>query len=885
MMKCSRRMLLGRIGREVGVRKVRMMSSSSSSSSSATVRAVDAVGGRGDEMATRYEPKLVEDELYQWWEESGMFKPTEGVPGTKPFVLSMPPPNVTGGLHMGHAMFTTLEDIMTRYHRMKGASTLWIPGTDHAGIATQLQVEKALAAEGTSRQALGRDAFLEKVWQWKREKGGYITRQIRRLGSSCDWSREAFTLDPDLSRAVMETFCTLHERGLLYRGEYMVNWSPKLQTAVSDLEVEFSDEEGKLFHFRYAIADAADLEASGKDTFIPVATSRPETILGDTAVCVHPDDERYQHLIGRECVVPILGRRIPIIADDYVDMEFGTGALKITPGHDVNDYEIGKRQGLQSICILNRDASMNEFCGKYTGMDRFDCRTALWADLEASGIAIKTEKYFTRVPRSQRGGEIIEPLVSKQWFIKMETLAAPALEAVRSKQVKIIPERFEKIYDQWLENIHDWCISRQLWWGHRIPVWYVEGEDETHYIVARSEAEAYEKAKASYGDAVKLRQDEDVLDTWFSSGLWPFSTLGWPDTSSPDLAKFYPNTVMETGYDIIFFWVARMMMLGIALTGKAPFETIYLHGLVRDAKGRKMSKTLGNVIDPIEVIDQYGTDALRYTLVTGTTPGQDLSLSTEKIETNRNFANKLWNAGRFIIGILTDSPEADKQQLEGLFHTDFRNNFESFALPERYIISRLHQLIGQVNESINEFNFGESGRLVHDFLWDELADWYIETSKTRMFGDNENAKLEAKKTLVYVLDNCLRLLHPFMPFITEAIWQRVPHNSQKENALITAQWPVVGIIDHVAIERFEKIQTLTKMVRNARAEYQVEPQRKISMVVISDESALLSDLRAEKGMLALLAKVRKPSRVHKTLSLAENCEPEYLNFSYLTGGR
>jgi len=797
----------------------------------------------------------VEQSLYQWWEKSGAFRPRDGSdPDLKPFVLTMPPPNVTGGLHMGHAMFSTLEDIMARYKRMQGAPTLYLPGTDHAGIATQLQVEKALASEGTSRAELGRDKFVERVWQWKREKGGYITQQLRRLGTSCDWSRERFTLDDRLSDAVAQTFCTLYEKGLIYRGEYMVNWSPNLQTAVSDLEVESSEEEVRLYTFRYPIADAADLEAQGKRSYVPVATTRPETILGDTAVCVHPEDDRFKHLVGRECIVPVLNRRIPIIADEYVDMEFGTGALKITPGHDVNDYNIGKTHGLETINIMNKDASMGEVCGKYAGLDRFECRKALWADLEGEDIAIKAEKYVTRVPRSQRGGEVIEPMVSKQWFVRTETLAKPALEAVQSGAVRIIPQRFEEVYRRWMEEIHDWCISRQLWWGHQIPVWYVDGTNEREFVVAQDEQEARRAATEKFGEDVKLTRDHDVLDTWFSSALWPFSTLGWPDMSAEDLSRFYPNTVMETGYDILFFWVARMMMMGMELTGKAPFETIYLHGLVRDSQGRKMSKTLGNVIDPLEVIENYGTDALRYTLVTGSTPGQDISLSMERIETNRNFANKLWNAGRFIVGIVSAASDEEMGDLQQVFHSDFRTNFQHLSVPERYILSRVHQLINSVTTSLDEFNFGESGRIVYDFLWDEFADWYIETSKTRMFADDAEAKKLARMTLVYVLDSCLRLLHPFMPFITEALWQRIPHDSGREEMLVTAAWPKAGAIDEEAISLYSQMQDLTRMVRNARAEYQVEPQRRIEIVIVCGDSKLAAAFSAEKGMLALLAK-------------------------------
>jgi len=562
-----------------------------------------------------------EEQLYAWWEEQGFFSPDHPANAQRaagdPFVVPMPPPNVTGRLHMGHAMFATFQDIMVRFQRMRGRPTLWLPGTDHAGIATQMVVEKMLAKEGVSRLAMGREAFVDRVWEWKREYGGFITMQLRRLGASCDWSRERFTLDEDLSRGVAEAFVRLHDKGLIYRGAYMVNWSPALQTAVSDIEVDFSEEKGKLYFFKYPVAGGSD--------FLPVATTRPETILGDTAVAVNPNDERYRHLVGKECVVPMSGgRTVPIVADEYVDMEFGTGALKITPGHDPNDWEIGKRLDLPIISIMNRDGSMNEAAGRYAGLDRFKAREALWADMEKEGLVIKVEDYVTRVPRSQRGGEIVEPMVSEQWFVRMQPLAEPALGAVRDGSITILPERFVGIYNGWLENIRDWCISRQVWWGHRIPVWYVheskeaadaaleanEGRTST-YVVARTQAEAESLARARHGPGVILTQDPDVLDTWFSSGLWPFSTLGWPGEGAGDLKKYYPTTVLETGHDILFFWVARMIMMGIEFTGQPPFQTVFLHGLVRDEKGRKMSKSLGNVVDPVDTIAEYGCDALR----------------------------------------------------------------------------------------------------------------------------------------------------------------------------------------------------------------------------------------------------------------------------------
>ena len=600
------------------------------------------------EMPKAYDHLQVEEELYRWWDENGYFRPEhqeaigQAEAGAEPFTISMPPPNVTGALHLGHAITSSIQDMLIRYNRMLGRPALWVPGSDHAGIATQSVVERHLEQQGTSRLELGRERFVQEVWDWKDEYHGRITGQQTRMGISCDWRRERFTLDDGLSDAVLEAFISLYNEGLIYRGTYLVNWSPNLQTAVSDLEVEYTEEPGLFYYFKYML--------EGSDEYISVATTRPETILGDTAVAVHPDDERYQAVIGKKVIVPIIGRAIPVIADEYVDREFGTGALKITPGHDPNDYEIGLRHDLPIINVMNKDATINEEGGPYHDMERFAAREKLWADMEAAGLTLKTAPHTLRVPRSQRGGEIIEPIVSTQWFVKMEPLAVPAIEAVRSGAIKIVPERFEKIYFNWMENIRDWCISRQLWWGHRIPIWY--GPDG-HTFAARSESEALEQAIEYYGDTVHLEQDEDVLDTWFSSGLWPFSTLGWPEQTA-DLRTFYPTSVMETGYDIIFFWVARMIVLGLKFTDQVPFETVYLHGLVRDEAGRKMSKSLGNVLDPLDVIAEYGADALRFTLLTGGTPGNDMKLSVTRIEANRNFANKIWNAARFVIMNLGD---------------------------------------------------------------------------------------------------------------------------------------------------------------------------------------------------------------------------------------
>ncbi|KAJ1428256.1 tRNA synthetases class I-domain-containing protein [Ochromonadaceae sp. CCMP2298] len=804
----------------------------------------------------------LEGNIYGWWEAQGYFKPDES--STKePFVIPMPPPNVTGYLHMGHAIFVALQDIMARFQRMRGRPTLWLPGTDHAGIATQLLVERQLTAEGISRKDLGREAFLQRVWEWKREKGGYITQQMRRLGASADWSREKFTLDEDMSSAVTEAFLRLHASGLIYRGDYLVNWSPNLQTAVSDLEVEYSEEQGTLYFFKYA------LEGSETD-FIPVATTRPETILGDTAVCVHPEDPRYASFVGKMVRVPTTDRLIPVIADDYVDREFGTGALKITPAHDPNDYEIGKRYNLPLISIMNKDASINHHGGdRYQGLSREQCREKLWQDLEASGVAIKTQPHTQRVPRSQRGGEVIEPMVSAQWFVRTEGMGAKAVEAVRSGDIKIIPERFEKVWYNWLENIHDWCISRQLWWGHRIPVYYVSGGSSVAgegaaapYVVARSEAEALQLARQQYGDAASVVQDEDVLDTWFSSGLWPFSTVGWPQQegqAAADFLKYYPAAVLETGYDILFFWVARMAMMGLELTGKAPFHTVYLHGLVRDAQGRKMSKTTGNVIDPLDTIEQLGADALRYSLVTGSTPGQDVPLSMEKIESNRNFANKLWNAGKFVGNCLTGVAGDERKLAELVVRGPLSaEELAALPLPERFIVSKCHLLVAGVTEGLEAHNFGEAGRQIYEFLWDEFADWYIEASKARMRGDSEQALAEQQQTrrvLVYVWDTCMRLLHPFMPYLTETLWQQIPHQG---DSIMVAPWPQEGnsplAVDAEAVRTFESLQALVRSIRNARAEYNVDPGKKLAVVLKVKSEPVRRLLQQERLMFALLAR-------------------------------
>ena len=794
-----------------------------------------------------YDFQATERTLYAWWEKQGYFKPANDPtapdfdPKRKPFVISIPPPNVTGELHLGHAMFVALEDLMIRYHRMRGEPTLWVPGSDHAGIATQLQVEKDLlrTAEVT-REELGREAFVARTWEWKRKYGDIIYDQLRRLGASCDWTRERFTLDEGLGVAVREAFVRLYEKGQIYRGPRLINWSPGLKTAVSDLEVEYSEEPGTLFFFKYRL--------EGSDDFIPVATTRPETILGDTAVAVHPEDERYQAFIGRTALVPVLNRLIPVIADEAVARDFGTGALKITPGHDPTDYEIGNRHGLPVISMLDREARVTEAGGPYQGLDRFEARERLWRDMQAAGLTIKTEPYTLNVPRTQRGGEIVEPMISTQWFVTIQPLAEAALAAVRDGRVRIVPNHFEKVYFNWLDaaRIKDWCISRQLWWGHRIPVWYCPNG---HMTTGRTDPSAC----GACGSA-QLEQDPDVLDTWFSSGLWPFSTLGWP-AATPDMQYFYPTSVLETGYDILFFWVARMIMFGLEFTGQAPFHTVYLHGLVRDGDGRKMSKTLGNVIDPREVMDTFGTDALRFTLLTAGTPGNDLNLSLTRVESNRNFANKIWNMARFVTS-----------NLEGPFLAYTSHNAR-LSLADRWIIARLNQTIASVTRLIDGYEFGQAGSLAYDFLWGDYADWYIEAAKVVLAGSepaplhsegvsSETAKAQTRGVLVHVLDQALRLLHPYVPYVTEAVWQHLPHAPTEQPALIVARWPKPGRVDEAALADFGHVQELVRAIRNARSENNVEQKRRIPATVVAGDKA--GWLGGQRELLVALGRLDEP---------------------------
>jgi len=756
-------------------------------------------------------------------------------------------------------MFVSLEDLMIRYHRMMGEPSLWVPGSDHAGIATQLQIEKALAKEGKRREDIGREAFIKRTWAWREEYGGIITEQIRRLGASCDWSRERFTLDEGLSRAVREAFVTLFENGLIYRGPRLINWSPNLRTAVSDLEVEYAQEPGTLYFFKYRLAE-------DPEQYLPVATTRPETILGDTAVAVHPEDERYQQFISKKVLVPIMDREIPVIADEYVDREFGGGALKVTPAHDPHDYEIAERHNLELINILNRDVTINRNGGVYEGLDRLECRKKLWADMKEAGLVIREEDYTLNVPRSQRGGEIIEPMISEQWFVKIKPIAEPALNAVRDGTIKIVPEHFTKVYYNWMENIRDWCISRQLWWGHRIPVWYC---DDCHEMTVKRK----DPVECQHCGSKNIHQDEDVLDTWFSSGLWPFSTLGWPD-QTPDLKYFYPTSVMETGYDILFFWVARMVMSGLEFTGEAPFHTIYLHGLIRDEHGQKMSKTKGNVVDPLIVMDEFGTDALRFTLLVGSTPGKDMNLSVKKVESNRNFANKIWNAGRFVISAIEkapDKPQADPQWTQA----------------DEFIHARMREMVRDVNRLFENYQFGEAGRQIYEFFWGEFADWYIESAKLQLNKGGDRAYYTAW-TLMRVLDKCLRLLHPFTPYVTEELWGHLKTIANSKGgayeaedgwskALIIAQWPhskkeedwekdavstfISGTIEH------------TRAFRSLKTDLNIPVNQKISGTIIADKVTLPMIL-AQKDFIASLGAIKNI----EILDAIPNVE-EYQNYS------
>ena len=753
------------------------------------------------EMPKAYEPGKVEQKWYRFWLDKGYFKPRID-PAQKPFVIIMPPPNVTGELHVGHALTATMEDILTRWHRMKGEPTLWLPGVDHAGIAAQVVVEKILASEGIDRHQLGREKFLERMWQWAKSCRGAIGQQHRRLGVSCDWDREVFTLDEGPSRAVRTAFSRLYEKGLIYRSERIINHCPRCATVLSDLEVAHKDTSGHLYYVRYPVV-------ANNDEFITVATTRPETILGDTAVAVNPKDKRFKGKVGKQVLLPAVKRVIPIVADDAVDPEFGTGAVKITPAHDPVDFEVAQRHDLPLINILHPDATMNENAGPYAGLDRFACRKAILADLEKDGLLVKVEPHRHPVGHCTRCQTTVEPTASLQWFVKTQPLAEPAIKAVTSGQISIIPQRFTKVYLNWMENIRDWCISRQLWWGHRIPVWYCGDCGEVTVAVEDPQA-------CSHCNSNRLEQDPDVLDTWFSSGLWPHSTLGWPDDTD-DLGYFYPGSVMETGYDIIFFWVARMIMMGLADTGDIPFHTIYLHGMIRDEKGDKMSKVRGNVLNPVDMMEKYGTDALRFALSTGTSPGNDLKLSVSKLEASRNFANKLWNATRYVVRSL-ESSEADLAVKP-----------ETLPVEDRWILSRQSRTISSVISLMEEFQFGEAQRQIHDFLWGDFCDWYIEFSKTRLRPGNE--AVSPLPVLNHVLESSLRLMHPYMPFITEELWQNLreylPSNQAGGESIMIAAYPEAdpGAIDPQAERVMETIIEIIRAIRNVRAHHKVAPDR------------------------------------------------------------
>lgn len=759
-----------------------------------------------NELPKTYDPSAVEDKLYQFWNDSGFFN-AEVDENKKPFTIVIPPPNVTGQLHMGHAFDETLQDILIRTKRMQGYSALWMPGTDHAGIATQIKVEESLRVnEGKTRYDLGREEFLKRVWDWKHQYGSRIISQLKKLGSSCDWRRERFTMDEGCSHAVKEVFVNLYEKGLIYKGNRIINWCPNCTTALSDAEVEYETQPGNLWHIKYPI--------KGSDEFLVVATTRPETFMGDTGVAVNPHDERYQHLVGKSCILPIIGREIPIFADEYVDMEFGTGCVKVTPCHDPNDFEMGQRHGLEQILVFHENATVNENGGKYQGMDRYECRKAVVHDLEEGGYLLKVEAHEHNVGTCYRCGTTVEPMTSAQWFVKMAPLAKPAMDVVNDGRVRFVPDRFSKTYLRWMENVHDWCISRQLWWGHRIPAYYCD--DCGEMTVAKDNVTVCPKCGGTH-----IRQEEDVLDTWFSSALWPFSTLGWPEKTK-ELEYFYPTSVLVTGYDIIFFWVARMIFSGMEQMQEEPFKTVYIHGLVRDAQGRKMSKSLGNGIDPLEIIEQYGADALRFTLITGNSPGNDMRFSTEKVESSRNFANKIWNASRFIQMNLT----IDHAELPA-----------ELALEDQWILHKYNELVKAVTENIDKYELGIAVQKLYDFIWDNFCDWYIEIVKPRLQNQNDAAANQrAQKVLCYVLRGTMQLLHPFMPFITETIWQALPHEGP---SIMVSQWPEYqqSLCFAEQAEQVETMMDTIRAIRARRAEMNVPPSKKAQVILLTNARA------------------------------------------------
>ena len=771
------------------------------------------------EMSSKFQPQEVEAGKYQWWVDSGVFHPNED-PNAEPYSIVIPPPNVTGKLHLGHAWDVTLQDMIIRQKRMQGFDTLWLPGMDHAGIATQAKVEEKLRGEGLSRYDLGREKFLEQTWEWKEEYASHIREQWAKMGISVDYRRERFTLDKGLSDAVKKVFVTLYEKGLIYRGEYIINWDPKAKTSLSDIEVIHKDVEGAFYHMNYPLADGSG--------FLEIATTRPETLLGDTAVAVHPDDERYQALIGKTVILPLMNREIPIIADEYVEQDFGTGVVKITPAHDPNDFEVGNRHNLPRINVMNDDATMNELAGKYEGMDRFTARKAIVKDLEEAGLLVKIEKHLHSVGHSERTDVVVEPRLSKQWFVKMGPLAEQAINAQREEgdnTVNFYPPRFNDAYLRWMENIHDWVISRQLWWGHQIPAWY---HKETGEVYVGMEAPS---------DSENWTQDPDVLDTWFSSALWPFSTMGWPDEEAADYKRYYPTSTLVTGYDILTFWVSRMMFQGLEFTGKRPFKNVLIHGLIRDSQGRKMSKSLGNGVDPMEVIEQYGADALRWFLANGSAPGQDVRYSTDKMDAAWNFINKIWNASRYSLMNVGDLT-ADQVDITG-----------EKTLADKWILTRLNQTIGKVTELFEKFEFGEAGRLLYRFIWDDFCDWYIEMSKETLAGDDEAAKLTTRSILVYVLDNTLRLLHPIMPFVTEEIWQSVPHVGE---SLVVATYPTVHPeqMDEKAAEEMEFLMDFIRSVRTVRNEMNTPLSKPINIIAKVSDAAHYTVLKENESYIA-----------------------------------
>ena len=759
------------------------------------------------ELPKIYDHKAAEKKVYDMLQQGGYFR-GEIDPDKKPFSIVMPPPNVTGQLHMGHALDCTLQDILIRYKRMQGYAAEWFPGTDHAGIATQIKVEEELRVnEGLSRYDLGREKFLDRVWDWKEKYGNRIVEQQKVLGASCDWSRPSFTMDGPRAKSVRETFCDLYEKGLIYKGRRIINWCPACRTALSDAEVEYKDVPGHFWYIKYPIKDS--------DEYLTIATTRPETMLGDSGVAVHPDDERYQHLVGKTCILPLVGRELPIVADEYVELGFGTGAVKMTPCHDPNDYEVGLRHDLEQILIMDEDAKIING-GKYDGMDRDEAREAIVRDLDEQGYLLKIEDYSHNVGCCYRCGTIVEPLASPQWFVKMKPLAEAAIKVVDEGKIRFVPERFTKIYMNWMENCRDWCISRQLWWGHQIPAWYCD--DCGHITVSREDATECERCHSK-----NIRREEDVLDTWFSSALWPFSTMGWPD-KTPELDYWYPTSVMVTGYDIIFFWVARMIFSGMEQMKEEPFKTVFIHGLVRDSQGRKMSKSLGNGIDPLEMADQYGADALRYNLITGNSPGNDMRFYTEKCEAMRNFCNKIWNASRFVMMNLT----IDKNELP-----------EKLELEDRWILSKFNTLAREVCENMDHFELGVAAGKIYDFIWDTYCDWYIELSKTRLYGDDEEAKENVQKVLLYVLDGILRIVHPFMPFITEEIWQALPHDGE---SLMIARYPEYTESLSFPQEEadFEMVMEAIKAVRARRSDMNVPPSKKAHLYIVTDSPVVFN---------------------------------------------